>query len=60
MYWNTKHRLADDDNALRVYNGKYSNTISTAIVVCKIDVADILIEELLRRLAEFLERLQRN
>ena len=54
------NRLADDDNALRVYNGKYSNTISIAIVVCKIDVADILIEELLRRLEEFLERLQRN
>ena len=43
-----------------MYNGKYPNTISIAIVVCKIDLTDIPIEELLRRLPEFLERLQRN
>ena len=43
-----------------MYNGKYPNTISIAIVVCKIDLADIPIEELLRRLPEFLKRLQRN
>ena len=44
--------LADDDKVLLLYNGKYLNTTPTAIMLCRIDVADIPIEELSRRLGQ--------